>query len=81
VSSDVPCRTVPSLYNDHRTLTTEGEGQVDRMPLLKDAIHSAEPLTRTAIILASKKLAVDERKYLLQELELDRFEKLLVKYC
>jgi Reverse transcriptase (RNA-dependent DNA polymerase) len=48
---------------------------------LKDAIHSAEPLTRTAIILASKKLGVDERKYWLQELELDPFEKLLVKYC
>jgi hypothetical protein len=27
-----PCRTVPSLYNDQRTLTTEGEEQVDRLP-------------------------------------------------
>ncbi len=43
----------------------------------KEAFGGAEPLTRSALLLASKKLGTDERKHWIKRLDLSNFEKFL----
>lgn len=46
----------------------------------KDAFHSAEPLARTAMLLASRKLGQDERGHWVRRLGLPWFDDFLLKY-
>jgi hypothetical protein len=45
---------------------------------LKEAFSSAEPLTRTALLLATRKLGADERNHWIKRLNLSSFEKFLL---
>ena len=45
----------------------------------KEAFHSGEPLTRSALLKASQKLGADERKHWVKKLKLSSFEEFLIK--
>jgi hypothetical protein len=45
---------------------------------LMEAFSGAEPLTRSALLLASKRLGADERKHWIKRLDLSSFEQFLL---
>jgi hypothetical protein len=63
----------------YAALALSGSGTRSEALSFKDAFHSSEPLTRSALLKASKKLGSDERKHWLKKLDLSWFEQFLVK--
>jgi hypothetical protein len=64
----------------YAALALSTSGERSQALLFKESFQVSEPLTRLAILRGSRKLGKDERKYWLQRMQLDWFEKFVKKH-
>lgn len=64
----------------YAALALSASGNRSQALNFKDTFHSSEDLTRLALLQASRKLGADERKHWIKRLELNWFEKFLMKH-